>query len=191
VTFAKFDRTAGGIGWSITKTAKCRLVSMGRQDAERIVEMDQDMLARITLLENRLAIQDLRHRYWLAIVERVLETMMACYGETVHSQFGYGGEYKSRRELREFYRRQMSERGVAAQVPFGTNGLVTFIDETHAKGSWLISVVYIKEGAKHGTRNNVRYHETYVKVEDGWKIASQIVDYLCFEETTPVGSPHG
>lgn len=148
--------------------------------------MDTEFLARMEYLENRLAIQDLRHRYWLAIVERDLETMMSCFSEEVHSQFGYGMEFKGREALRNFFGQQMSDPKLAAQIPFGTNGLVTLTDDTHATGSWLISVVYIKTDAEHGARNNVRYHETYVKTADGWKIDSQIVDYLCFEQITPI-----
>jgi len=151
--------------------------------------MDNEILARLAYLEHRLAIQDLRHRYWLAIVERDLETMMGCYAEDAHSQFGYGMEFKGREELREFYRELMSNPQLAAQIPFGTNGLVTLIDDSHASGSWLISVVYLKKKAEHGVRNNVRYHETYVKIAEGWKIASQIVDYLCLEQITPAKPP--
>jgi ketosteroid isomerase-like protein len=152
--------------------------------------MESALLARIEYLENRLAIQDLRHRYWLAIVERDLDTMIGCYSENAHSQFGFGMEFTGRDALRGFYRQMMSDPELAAQIPFGTNGLVTVTDDNHASGSWLISVVYLKKDAQHGARNNVRYHETYVKTGEGWKIASQIVDYLCFEQITPAERPN-
>jgi len=148
--------------------------------------MDEELARRVGYLEDRLSIQDLRHRYWLAIVERDLETMLGCYAEDAHSQFGVGMDFKGLHDLRSFYEKQMSNPELAAQIPFGTNGLVKVIDETHASGSWLISVVIVKHNEERGTRTNVRYHEEYRKIDGIWKISSQIVDYLCQEEIKPM-----
>ena len=119
--------------------------------------MESATMQRLAYLEDRLAIQDLRHTYWLAIVERDLETMLACYTDDSHSEFGFGFDIKGAESTRAFYTDLFARKELKVQVPFGTNGLVELQDDTNAKGSWLIQVVVINHGKDHGVRNGVRY----------------------------------
>ena len=146
--------------------------------------MDQDLAKRVALIEDRFAIQDLRHSYWLSIVERDLETMLSCYAEDAHSQFGFGIELKGMSEYRPFYEKMLSNPDLVVQVPFGTNGIVKLVDQDNATGSWLISVAVVKKGEDTAMRNNVRYHEKYRREGGTWKICYQKVDFLFFEQTT-------
>ena len=151
--------------------------------------MDQNLARRIAYLEDRLAIQDLRHTYWLSVAERDLEKMLSCYAEDAHSQFGFGFDLKGLEQLRPFYQKQFSNPDLVVQVPYGTNGLIELQDDAHATGSWLIDVVVIKKSQEHGTHNGVRYHEKYRKIDGAWKIAYQRTDYLFFEEMKLRDSP--
>ena len=151
--------------------------------------MDEDLARRVAHLEDRLAIQDLRHTYWLSHVERDLETMLGCYAEDAHSEFGFGIDLRGIEQLRSFYQKHMTNPDLVVQVPFGTNGLVKLVDENNAEGSWLISVAVVKKNQEHGMRNNVRYHEKYKRAAGVWKISYQLVDFLFFEQIELLKAP--
>jgi len=151
--------------------------------------MDTEFSERLSRIENHMAIERLRHTYWLAIVERDLETMLSCYTDDSHSEFGFGFDLKGADATRAFYADLFAREELKVQVPFGTNGIIDMVDEDKANGSWLIQVSIINHGKDHGARSHVRYRETYRKVSDAWKIAYQKTEYLFFEKIDLLDSP--
>lgn len=151
--------------------------------------MDHALAEQIARLEARLAIQNLRHTYWLAISQKDLETMLSCYTADSRSEFGFGYAINGADETRAFYTERFADEALNVQVPYGTNGLVTFVDDDHADGSWLIQVCVVHHDKPHGVRNQVRYEERYERVDGTWKIAFQRTNYLFFERFELSESP--
>lgn len=146
--------------------------------------MSDDLAKRVAKIEDRFAIQDVRHTYWLSIVERDVPTMLTCYAQDAHSEFGFGIELKGMAEIKPFYEKMLGDNpDLIVQVPQGTNGLIKFVDDDNATGSWLINVAVVKKGQDKVLRNNVRYHEKYKRENGAWKISYQKVDFLFFEQT--------
>jgi len=146
--------------------------------------MEKSIEQRLSYLENRLAIQDLRHTYWLSVVDRDLETMLGCYAQDAHSEFGFGFVLDGIDAFRSFYTKQFANEDLVIQVPRGTNGLITLVDEDNATGSWLIDVIIVRKSVEYGVRSGVRYHEKYKKEGGAWKISYQKTSYLYWTTQT-------
>lgn len=143
--------------------------------------MSDEQMKRLAAIEDRQAIQDLRHTYWFSIIDKDVDTMINCYAENSHSEFGFGFVVDGKEQLTAFYKKQLENEDLIIQVPRGANGLVELVDETNARGRWVVAVAVIKKSQNHGVRSTVEYYEEYVKVGGKWKISLQRNKYLHWE----------
>lgn len=122
-----------------------------------------DLEARVRVLEDRFALQDLVHRYGVAMDERDLDAVAAMFADDavfVHP----AGTATGGREITEAYRGRLKNytttyhyahtQGVTFTGPVSADGLVTGHAELSIDGrSYLVAL---------------RYHDRYVRTDAGW-----------------------
>jgi ketosteroid isomerase-like protein len=136
---------------------------------------------RIAALEDHSAIEQLRHQYWLSLLDKNVDALVNCFTEDAHLEYGFGIELDGKAAIDEFFHAILDSAELIRQIPRGANRQITLLDATHAKGRWLVEVVTIRKGEAKGTRIGVQYFEDYRKVDGAWKVAKMKNDYLSFE----------
>jgi len=136
---------------------------------------------RIAVLENQAAIEQLRHHYWLSLMDKNVDELVSCFTEAAHLEYGFGIVIDGKPAIEEFFHSLLDSPDLIRQVPRGANRKIELLDDTHAKGRWLVEVLAIRKGEAKGTRIGVQYFEQYCKVDGEWKIDKMKNDYLSFE----------
>ncbi|MCB1688987.1 MAG: nuclear transport factor 2 family protein [Halioglobus sp.] len=136
---------------------------------------------RISDLEDLSAIEQLRHRYWLALMDKKVDELLDCFAEDARLEYGFGIVLEGKAAIDEFFQGLLKAPDLIRQVPRGANRQITLIDPETAKGRWLVEVVVVRESQEKGTRIGVQYFEDYRKVAGHWRIATMKNDYLSFE----------
>ena len=132
------------------------------------------------LLEKR-AIEELRYRYWYAILDKDVDRLVSLFTDDVRLEYGFGIELTGRDEARNFFTRLLGSPDLLRQVPRGANGLVELTGEDSAKGRWMVEAITLSKGRTTGSLSSVQYFEEYSKVDGAWKLAKIRNDYLYFE----------
>lgn len=152
--------------------------------------MSSDTLQRgLQQLIDQREIEQLRYRYWYSILDKSPEGIASCFAEDIVLEYGFGVVLEGREAAYKFFQQLLGAKDLIRQVPRGANGLVEFIDESHAKGRWLVEVVALKEGLKTSVRNSVQYFEEYRKIDGEWKLSRMKNDYLVFNTIQLTDSP--
>jgi hypothetical protein len=136
---------------------------------------------RISALEDQSAIEQLRHRYWLSLLDKNTDALVDCFVEDARLEYGFGIVLEGKAAIEEFFHSLLDSPDLIRQVPRGANRQITLLDEVNAKGRWLVEVVVMHKSKERGSRIGVQYLEDYRKVEGQWKIAAMKNDYLSFE----------
>ena len=136
---------------------------------------------RIAALEDQAAIEQLRHHYWLSLLDKNVDDLVDCFTEDAYLEYGFGIILDGKAAIDEFFHALLDSPDLIRQVPRGANRKIELLDATNAKGRWLVEVLAIRKGEEKGTRIGVQYFEEYRKVEGAWKIARMKNDYLSFE----------
>ena len=142
---------------------------------------DKTLEQRITALEDQAAIEQLRHRYWLSLLDKNVDELVNSFVEDARLEYGFGIVLEGKAAIEEFFHSLLDSPDLIRQVPRGANRQIALLDEATAKGRWLVEVVVMRENEEKGTRIGVQYLEDYRKVEGQWKIAAMKNDYLSFE----------
>lgn len=132
------------------------------------------------LLDKR-AIEELRYRYWYAILDKDVDRLVSLFTDDVRLEYGFGIELTGRDEARGFFTRLLGSADLLRQVPRGANGLVELTGEDTAKGRWMVEAITLSKGRTTGSLSSVQYFEEYSKVDGAWKLAKIRNDYLYFE----------
>ena len=136
---------------------------------------------RIAALEDQAAIEQLRHHYWLSLLDKNVDDLVDCFTADAYLEYGFGIILDGKAAIDEFFHALLDSPDLIRQVPRGANRKIELLDATNAKGRWLVEVLAIRKGEEKGTRIGVQYFEDYRKVEGEWKIARMKNDYLSFE----------
>jgi SnoaL-like protein len=142
---------------------------------------EQTLEQRIAVLEDQAAIEQLRHHYWLSLLDKDVDQLVDCFTENAFLEYGFGIVLEGKAVIDEFFHSLLDSPDLIRQVPRGANRKIELIDDSNAKGRWLVEVVAIRKGEAKGTRIGVQYFEEYQKVDGNWKIAKMKNDYLSFE----------
>ena len=141
-----------------------------------------DMDKNLELLIERRKIEDLRYRYWYAILDKDVEGLLGCFTDDVHLEYGFGIVLDGRRAVESFFNDLISDEELLKQVPRGANGIVEFTGPDRGKGRWMVEAVTIHKGKDEATLASVQYFEEYIKVDGQWKLCKMRNDYLYFEK---------
>lgn len=136
---------------------------------------------RIAALEDQNAIEQLRHHYWLSLLDKNVDDLVGCFTEDAHLEYGFGLVLDGKPAIDEFFHALLDSPDLIRQVPRGANRQIQLLDDSNAKGRWLVEVLAIRKGEEKGTRIGVQYFEDYRRVDGAWKIAKMKNDYLSFE----------
>jgi hypothetical protein len=134
---------------------------------------------RITQLESREAIKELRAEYCYCIDARNWDGYAALFTEDAHLSFGPVGEYDGRDEVRDF-----AEHVVGEEHPFLAHMVhnpTLSIDNESATGRWYFEVpCTFADGAAGWIQGE--YRDQYECVDSEWLFAEVIADFNYFAE---------
>jgi hypothetical protein len=145
-----------------------------------------DLEKRISLVEDREAIRDLKHSYCyltdagISGDEASLDELIGKFTDDAWLDFGAFGVYKGKEALTTFFKQV-----VAGSFSFGAHMVgnsVIQVDGNSARGKWLVlapGVAKSKEGDR-ATWTQAMYDEEYVKVDGQWKWKSMKVTWGFF-----------
>lgn len=142
-----------------------------------------------SLLEliNKKEIEELRYRYWYALLDKNVERLLDLFADDVRLDYGFGIELTSKAEIKDFFDQLLGSETLRLQVPRGANGLVEFTSDTTGKGRWMVEAITVNRDEPLATLGSVQYFEEYVKVDGQWKLSRMKNEYLYFEEVTVKG----
>ena len=147
---------------------------MGSEGDSSFAELEA-RLARVeaALLqqEDLRAIEQLRFRYWYAILDKDAAAVADCFADDAFVEYPYGAELHGREAVREYFAPLLEADDLVCQVPRGSNSQIELVSETEARGRWLVDVLILRKSQEWGTGTTVQYHETYRKTDQGWKIS--------------------
>lgn len=148
-----------------------------------------DLEHRITRLEAESDIEKLRYRYWFAILDKDVDTLVSCFAPDAFLEYGMSIELSGTEAIKSFFDRVLLNEDLAVQIPRGSNGIVNLTSESEAQGRWLVQVIMIQHSKQLGSRINVQYFESYEKIDGAWKIKKMKNDYLSYENIDPRDGP--
>ncbi|WP_254525911.1 nuclear transport factor 2 family protein [Natrinema caseinilyticum] len=134
---------------------------------------------RLTRLEHRESITELRAAYCYRIDSRDWDGFADLFTEDAHLDFGPTGTYDGRVAVRDF-----AENVVGAEHPFLAhmvhNPLIEIDGET-ATGTWYFEVPCTFRDGSAGWIQGI-YHDEYRLVDDEWLFAEIVADFNYFAE---------
>ncbi|MFC7156987.1 nuclear transport factor 2 family protein [Halomarina halobia] len=134
---------------------------------------------RITRLEHREAIKELRAEYCYRIDARQWDRFVDLFTDDAHMNFGPVGEFNGRDAIRDF-----AENIVGKEHPFLAhmvhNPILT-IDGRSATGRWYFEVPCTFRDGNAGWIQGV-YRDEYTNEGSGWKFASVVADFNYFAD---------
>lgn len=134
---------------------------------------------RISRLEHREAIKELRAEYCYRIDAQDYDGYAALFAEDAHLDFGPVGEYDGRDAVREF-----AEHVVGAEHPFLAHMVhnpIISVDGETATGRWYFEVPCTFSDGTAGWIQG-KYHDDYRCVDGMWRFASVVADFNYFAE---------
>jgi uncharacterized protein (TIGR02246 family) len=135
------------------------------------------------------AIEQLRYRYWYALLDKDVDEFVTCFTEDAFLEYGFDIELRGKEAIREFFADLLLAETLVRQVPRGTNPQLALVSETEARGRWLVEVAITRKQQEFGTRVSVQYDEVYRKAEDDWRVSYIKNEYLGFEQFTLKSDP--
>jgi hypothetical protein len=144
--------------------------------------MDSDAEAAVGRLIDKDQIVDLVHRYSYCVDHRLYDEVVELFTEDCVVDYGPGvSPVRSRAGLRRMFGHP--EGGFAATSHHNANVLVTFEDDDHAS---VHTSVYAWHRRVDGTTPRVwgYYHDSVVRLPDGWRITERQLRTLGSEDWT-------
>ena len=131
------------------------------------------MADRITMLEDRFAVDNLVTRYAIACDDRDMVTLASCFAE--NGQFtSVQHTLEGRAAVRAYYEERFAAYGPTYHVPH--RNLVRWTADSTATGTVLgHSEILMPDGL---FVTALRYDDEYVKVDGEWFISSRVVHFL-------------
>lgn len=142
--------------------------------------MDSDSEAAVGRLIDKDQIIDLVHRYSYCVDHRLYDEVVELFTESCLVDYGPGiPPARSRAGLRRMFGHP--DGGFAATSHHNANVLVTFEDHDHAS---VLTSLYAWHQRSDGIRPRVwgYYHDSVVRLADGWRIAERQLRTLGTED---------
>jgi len=138
---------------------------------------NEELRRRLVRLEDLEAIRSLKARYLNACDSQDPERAMHCFaaGE-VSIDMGHVGVFRTREEFAALYRAAGCHPHVL-DMHHGGNPEIEFLDDTHAKGLWLLDYRNINTKEKSVTFVSLIYHDEYEKIGGQWQIRTSRSDF--------------
>ena len=142
---------------------------------------DTSLEERVTRLEYREDLKELRASYCHRIDGRDWDGYAALFAEDAHLDFGPVGEFDGRADIREF-----AEHVVGANHPFLSHMLHNPILDVDveagtATGQWYFEVPCTFEDGSAGWIQGT-YDDEYVRVDGEWRIAEIVAEFNYFAD---------
>lgn len=150
---------------------------------------DNELQRRIQRLEDLQAINNLRYRYWFAILDKNVDALLDCFCDDTALSYGFGIELKGKADIRPFFTKLLGDQNLVVQIARGSNGLLELDSDTDGHGRWLVQVITLRRSETAGRRINVQYFETYKKIDGEWKLYAMKNDYLSYENIEQSDKP--
>ncbi len=130
----------------------------------------EDLAARVQTLEDIEAIKKLKARYCEAADRRSEEAFLGCFTADATWEGGSFGSYQGRDAIQKLFRAIPDALSFA--IHYVMNPQIE-VDGDRATGRWyLLEPCTMLEGGEQAVWGAAYYEETYVRTEDGWKIAT-------------------
>lgn len=144
----------------------------------RLAELER----QVEVLRAREAIIDLRHTYWFSLLDKDVDSLMACFTEDAVLDYGFNVLLQGKPAIRAFFVKLLGNPDLLRQIPRGANPRIALTGAGTATGRWLVDVVSMSNGNAPERRIGVQYIEEYRREAGGWKISRMKNDYLFFEK---------
>jgi len=147
-----------------------------------VLEMicQQDLEARIKVLEDIEAIRQLKARYWRFIDNKLWDDLAGCFAEDVVLTVPSGTEedikIEGRTALLGFLKEVLGESVLTTHQ--GHQSEIEITNETTAKGIWVLRDYNVDSQANKIYDGRGYYEEAYIKENGEWKIKNYRLSYL-------------
>lgn len=81
-----------------------------------ISKAQPDMFSKLIELEAKRAIEELRHRYWFAILDKDVESLSSCFDENACLDYGFDIKLEGRNNIKEFFSGILGDSKLIIQV---------------------------------------------------------------------------
>lgn len=136
-----------------------------------------DLEQRITRLEHRAAITELRARYCYFADDGKWDSFVNLFTEDVHLEFGPIGVFDGRDEVYELTERVDEQHPFLAHMVH--NPLIEFEDDLTAQGRWYFEVPCTFQDGSAGWIQGT-YWDEYKRVDDRWLFDAVEADFNYF-----------
>lgn len=141
----------------------------------------------IQILIDKKSIEELRYKYWFAIMDKDVARLLECFADDIKLEYGFGIELNNKQEIKEFFEALLGDDSLKVQVPRGANGMIELASEVSGTGRWLVEAITVSHDVSKATLASVQYFESYIKIDGEWKLTHMKNDYLYFEEVSVEG----
>jgi hypothetical protein len=130
-------------------------------------------------------IKRLRYRYMRCVDRGLLDELRTCFTEDASASFGESWNFAGRDAILEFLASRFPGRYSLHEAHHPEIDL----DADRAVGVWTVEVnSYARDGSVL-SHSATHYHDTYIKLEDGWRISAIRADPLFARRVALEGSP--
>jgi len=128
---------------------------------------------RISILEDILAIERLRSKYWYTLDNKLWDEFAECFTEDFVLDGPPGWQIKGRRTFVEQLKKKLSPR---TSIHLGHSPSIDITSETTARGRWALHDIITDVEVPH-SHGYAYYQDQYVKEGIAWKIKNQKLTY--------------
>ena len=133
--------------------------------------MSKDLEKRVQILENILAIENLKHTYLNACDAKDVELMKSTLNAE-HCDIDYGpvGKFNHRDDLVKLFT-EVACHDFMLESHHAHNPIIDIIDEANASGKWTLTYELINTKRNCTVTLQGRYIDEYLKIDDQWVIS--------------------
>jgi len=136
---------------------------------KRILALEKEC-RRLSDIES---IRQMRYRYWRAIRDVDLDTLLALFSENPCADFGLGEQMVAvgKGAVEKLYKATVGTWKPQGQYPRGFVPEIEVTSDKTAKGTWMVEAQVLDREKKLVTNVGCLYDEEYVKEDGQWKIS--------------------
>ncbi len=143
----------------------------------------KELEKRVLALENKCgrlsdieSIRQMRYRYWRAVCQVDLDSLLALFSEDPLVDFGLG-QVEGKEAVEKLYRETVGTWKPQGQYPRGFIPEIEITGDSTAKGVWMVEVPVPDREKKVVSIVGCLYDEKYVKEKGEWKISRLKTSY--------------
>ncbi|MBI3785461.1 MAG: nuclear transport factor 2 family protein [Deltaproteobacteria bacterium] len=129
-----------------------------------------DLERRITLMEERTAIEHLKYAYWRHLDLKQWEPLRALFAADATVNYSSGKyEFRGIDAIMKFLTESLSRDRGAMTIHHGHHPEIEITGPTKAKGTWALYNYMYNVKQNRAIRIGAYYHDDYVKLDGAWK----------------------